>query len=390
MNFVADLFRNIGAAIFQWLQTFLPPWAVLLVNDLLVAILLLILSLLIVLYVIWFERKALARAQDRLGPNRAGPAGLFQNLVDAFKLMLKEDITPLSADRWTFNLAPILVVFTAIMLLAVIPFGAGLIGEDINVGILYIVAMGSLGSMAILMAGWGSNNKYALLGGFRVVAQLLSYEIPMVLAILSVVLLAGTLSMQELVQAQAGGRWFIFLMPTAFLIYFVSAVAETGRAPFDLIEAESEIVAGFHIEYSGMKFAWFYLAEFMNTFTLSAVATTLFCGGWHGPFVDSVPILGVVYFTIKVSIIYAIFTWLRATWPRVRIDQLMALAWKVLVPGALINLLLVATLIKLPLPGLIQSVLILAANVALLLIGLREIGRKLRLGNQQPYRPATV
>lgn len=383
MSFVADLFRNLGAAFVGWLSGFLPPWAVSLVNDVAVALLLLTLALLIVLYVIWFERKAIARVQDRLGPNRAGPAGLLQNLADAMKLLIKESITPFGADRWVYNLAPILSVFAAIMLLAVIPFGAGLIGEDLNVGVLYIVAMGSLGSMAVLMAGWGSNNKYALLGGFRVVAQLLSYEIPMVLAMLSPVLLAGTLSMQGIVAAQAGGRWFGVLMPAAFLIYLASAVAETGRSPFDLLEAESELVAGFHIEYSGMKFAWFYLAEFMNTFTLSAVATTLFFGGWQGPFVDRAPVLGVVYFAIKTSIIYALFTWFRATLPRVRIDQLMAFAWKILVPGALANLVLVAVLAKLPLPELLNSLLILAANVALILTGLGMVGRSLRLQTQR-------
>jgi NADH-quinone oxidoreductase subunit H len=248
---------------------------------------------------------------------------------------------------------------------------------------LYVVALGSISTMAVLMAGWGSNNKYALLGGFRVVAQLLSYEIPMVLAMLSAVMLGETLSMQGLVAAQAGGRWFIFLVPTAFLIYLVSAVAETGRSPFDLIEAESEIVAGFHIEYSGMKFAWFYLAEFMNTFTLSAIATTLFLGGWQGPFVGAVPVLGVVYFSIKVGVVYTLFTWFRATFPRVRIDQLMALAWKVLVPGALVNVLLVAVLLKLPLPVLVQSLLILAANGVLLLVGLGLVGRGLRLSAER-------
>ncbi len=379
MNFIADLFRNIGMAVINWLSGFLPGWAVALVNDVLVALLLLTVGLLIVLFVIWFERKAIARMQDRLGPNRAGPAGLLQNVADAMKLLIKEDITPFNADRWVYNLAPILSVFAAIMLLAVIPFGPGLIGEDLDVGILYVIALGSFSSMAVLMAGWSSNNKYALLGGFRVVAQLLSYEIPMVLAILSVVMLGGTLSMQGLVEAQAGGRWFIFLMPTAFLIYLVSAVAETGRSPFDLLEAESELVAGFHIEYSGMKFAWFYLAEFMNTFTLSAVAATLFLGGWRGPFVGSAPVLGVIYFAIKVGVVYTLFTWFRGTFPRVRIDQLMALAWKILVPGALANLLLVAFLIKIPVPTLVQSLFLLVFNVALLLAGLGWIGRALRL-----------
>ncbi len=389
MDFVADLFRNIGAAFIRWLSGFLPAWAVTLINDILVAVILLVLGLNVVLFVIWFERKVIARMQDRLGPNRAGPAGLLQTIADAMKLLIKEDITPLEADRWTYNLAPVLSVFAAIMLLAVLPFGPGLIGEDLNVGVLYVVALGSVGTMAVLMAGWGSNNKYALLGGFRVVAQLMSYEIPMILSILSAVLLAGTLSTQGIVEAQAGGRWFIFLMPAAFLIFLVSAVAETGRSPFDLIEAESELVAGFHIEYSGMKFAWFFLAEFMNTFTLSAIATTLFLGGWRGPFVGQAPILGVLYFALKVGVVYTLFTWFRGTFPRVRIDQLMALAWKVLVPASLVNLLLVAALVKIPLPTLVQSLVLLLTNVIMLLVGLGLVARGLRLSAER-QRMATT
>ena len=388
MDFIADLFRNIGAAFIRWLSGFLPAWAVTLVNHILVALILLFIGLNVVLFVIWFERKVIARMQDRLGPNRAGPAGLLQTPADAMKLLIKEDITPFGADRWTYNLAPVLAVFTAIMLLAVLPFGPGLIGEDLNIGALYVVALGSVGTMAILMAGWGSNNKYALLGGFRVVAQLLSYEIPMILSILSAVLLAGTLSMQGIVEAQAGGRWFIFLMPAAFLIFLISAVAETGRSPFDLVEAESELIAGFHIEYSGMKFAWFFLAEFMNTFTLSAIATTLFLGGWRGPFVGQAPVLGVFYFAIKVGIVYTLFTWFRGTFPRVRIDQLMALAWKVLVPAALVNLLLVAALVKIPLPTLVQSLVLLLTNVVMLLVGLGLVARGLRLSVERQRAPA--
>ena len=388
MDFIADLFRNIGAAFIRWLSGFLPAWAVTLVNHILVALILLFIGLNVVLFVIWFERKVIARMQDRLGPNRAGPAGLLQTPADAMKLLIKEDITPFGADRWTYNLAPVLAVFTAIMLLAVLPFGPGLIGEDLNIGALYVVALGSVGTMAILMAGWGSNNKYALLGGFRVVAQLLSYEIPMILSILSAVLLAGTLSMQGIVEAQAGGRWFIFLMPAAFLIFLISAVAETGRSPFDLVEAESELIAGFHIEYSGMKFAWFFLAEFLNTFTLSAIATTLFLGGWRGPFVGQAPVLGVFYFAIKVGIVYTLFTWFRGTFPRVRIDQLMALAWKVLVPAALVILLLVAALVKIPLPTLVQSLVLLLTNVVMLLVGLGLVARGLRLSVERQRAPA--
>jgi len=384
MEFISDLLRNIGIWFNDWLSGFLPAWAVTLIVYTLGALILLVSILVSVLFIIWVERKVVARLQDRLGPNRVGPYGLLQTLADALKLLTKEDIVPAGAEPISFNLAPVLVLFPTIMVLGVIPFSRGIIGADLNIGVLYIVALGSIGVMAILMAGWSSNNKYALLGGFRVVAQLLSYEIPMVLAMLSAVLLAGTMSMEGLAEAQGGGflsipYWHIFFVPLAFFIYLISALAELERTPFDLLEAESEIVAGYFIEYSGMKFAWFYLANYINTILLSAIATTLFLGGWQGPFVDRFPVLGLFYFLGKAFLMTLIIFWIRGTYPRLRIDQLMGFAWKVLVPLALIVLLLVALVIKLPVPRIGQQVILFMSNVIVLLAALGLIGRRLRL-----------
>ncbi|MDH7485180.1 MAG: NADH-quinone oxidoreductase subunit NuoH [Anaerolineae bacterium] len=384
MHFVSDLFRNIGLWFHGWLSGLLPGWAVTLIEYVLGVLILLTGALVTVLLLIWVERKIISRLQDRIGPNRVGPWGLLQTVADALKLLTKEDIIPEGAEKVSFNLAPILVVFPTIMVLGVIPFSRGIIGADLNIGVLYIVALGSIGVMATLMAGWSSNNKYALLGGFRVVAQLLSYEVPMVLAMLSAVLLAGTMSMQGLVEAQGGGflnipYWRIFVIPLGFLIYFIAALAELERTPFDLLEAESEIVAGFFIEYSGMKFAWFFLASYINTILLGAIAATLFLGGWQGPFVEHVPVLGVFYFAGKTLLMTILIFWIRGTFPRLRIDQLMGLAWKILVPLALIVLLLVAIVIKLPVPPLARQAVLFVSNIILLLGALGYIGRHLRL-----------
>ena len=354
-----------------------PGWIVF-INGIVVTIILLGFGLTSVIFLIWLERKFAGRIQDRLGPNRVGPYGLLQTVADALKLMTKEDITPERAERITYNLAPNLAVFAVLMLLIVIPFGPGLIGVDLNIGVLYLVAMGSIGIMAALMAGWASNNKYALLGGFRTVAQLLSYEIPMVLAMSVPVLFAGTMSMHGIVERQARFHWYGLIMPGAFILYVLSALAENERTPFDLLEAESEIVAGYHIEYSGMKFAWFFLAFFLNTLLLSAIAATLFLGGWQGPFVDKVPILGVFYFFIKATVLVLFFMWVRATFPRLRIDQMMALAWKVLVPMGLVLVLVAALVVKLPVATVVQDLILFVTNVIVLLFVLGAVGRHLR------------
>jgi NADH-quinone oxidoreductase subunit H len=283
---------------------------------------------------IWLERKVGARFQDRLGPNRVGPFGLLQTIADAIKLVLKEDIVPTGADKTVYNLAPLLAVMSVVGLWAVVPFAPQLIGADLNVGVLYVVAIGGVGTLSVIMAGWASNNKYALLGALRTVAMLISFEIPMVLVLLVPTMLAGSMGMSSIVDAQ--NPWFIVLAPVAALIFFVSSLAEVGRTPFDLIEAESEIVAGYNIEYSGMKFGMFMVSEFFHSFTIGALFTVLFLGGWRGPGSEAYPILGLVYFIAKTFLMYFMVMWVRYTFPRVRIDQMMALNWKFLTPLALV------------------------------------------------------
>jgi len=297
-----------------------------------------------VLFGIWVERKMAARVQDRIGPNRVGPWGLIQNIADALKLLTKEVIVPRNADRPVYFAAPILAVVGVILIAAVIPFSPVVIGTDLSIGILYVIAVGAFGVIAVLMAGWGSNNKYALLGAFRVVAHLVSYEVPMVLALLVPVMLAGTMSMQGLVREQH--IWYIFAVPVTAFLFFISSQAEVGRAPFDLLEAESELVAGYNIEYSGMVWAMFYLGEFMHAFFVSILFAVLFLGGWSGPGAEQIPFLGIVYLMLKSMLVYFVQIWLRLTVPRVRIDQLLAFNWKFLVPLALANVLLMAFLFK--------------------------------------------
>ena len=338
------------------------------------------------LVLIHITRKVISRIQDRLGPNRLGPWGIFQSAADAVKLLSKEDIRPAEADVIAYTIAPLLSVFGVIMSLAVIPFANGLIGVDLNVGVLYLVALGSIGIMSALMAGWSSNNKYALLAGFRVVAQLLSYEIPMVLAILGPVLLVGTMRMNELAAFQRleifgfnlGFGYIGFIMPAVMLIFFISALAESEQTPFDLLEAESELIAGFHIEYSGMKFAMFFLAQFLNAFFLGSIMVVLFFGGWQGPFVDQLPILGVVYFLAKSFAVYVVTQWVRGTFPRVRIDQMMSFAWKVLVPLILALILWQMVAQKLPVATWIQYVLIFIGNIVVMGVVVNILARHFR------------
>ncbi len=299
-----------------------------------------------VILLIWVERKIAARVQDRIGPNRVGPFGILQNVADALKLIIKEDITPAGADRLIYNAAPVIAMLSVILMWAVIPFSPDNVGVDLDLGVLYVVAVGSVGTLAIMMAGWASNNKYALLGAFRVTAALLSYEVPMVMALLVPVMLASSMSLQTISYAQLG-MWFIVLAPVSALIFFVSNLAETGRAPFDLIEAESELVSGYNIEYSGMKFGLFMATEFLHAFTANVLFAVLFLGAWAGPGATAYPFLGFVYLIAKTSVVYVPSLVLRATVPRVRIDQMMAFNWKFLVPLSILNLVVMATLIKL-------------------------------------------
>jgi NADH-quinone oxidoreductase subunit H len=293
-------------------------------------------------YMTLFERKVAARIQIRYGPNRVGPFGLLQPLADGIKLFFKEDVMPLGADRWVYVLAPCMSVMAALVAFAVIPIGPPIeIGgrviplylSDASIGVLYVLAIGSLGVYGIALAGWASNNKYSLLGGVRASAQMISYELSLGLSIIGVIMLVGSLNMTEIVEHQSR-YWHIFVQPLGFLLYLASAFAETNRAPFDLPEAETELVAGYHTEYSGMKFALFFMAEYINMITVSAIATTLYLGGYKGPFglFD-----GVWWFVIKVLVMLFVYVWIRATLPRMRYDRLMNFGWRVLLPLGLLN-----------------------------------------------------
>lgn len=318
-----------------------------------------------VAYLTWLERKIVADIQVRIGPYRVGPYGLLQPIADGIKLLFKEDIIPANADRALYLLAPSIALIPALISFAVIPFGpqVHLFGRtidlyitDINVGLLYIFAVSSLGIYGIVLAGWSSNSKYSLLGGLRSAAQLISYELSLSLSVIGILIYAGSLSLVDIVNAQAGvlwlfgviplPRWFVFAPPFpqvfGFLIFLICGVAETNRAPFDLPEAETELVAGFHVEYSSLKFAMFFMAEYANIVTVSALATTLFLGGWRGPLLP--PIL---WFLIKVFLLIFLFIWLRATLPRFRYDQLMRFGWKFLLPASLVNILVTATFVAL-------------------------------------------
>ena len=324
-----------------------------LVVPLLKIIILLNAVLVAVTYMVLLERKVIAWVQSRLGPMRVGPYGSLQPIADAIKLMIKEDITPTRADRWVFTAAPIIVMVPALIVFAVIPFGpeVELFGRsvplyitDINVGLLYIVSVASLGVYGIILAGWASNSKYPLLSALRASAQLISYEVAVTMTLVSMILMAGTLSMVGIVESQReAGLWFAFVQPVAFVIFFIGGLAETNRAPFDLPEAEQELTGGFHTEYSGMRFALFFLAEYANMIVVSCVATTLFLGGWLRPF-PSVEVLSFldlvpawIWFLFKTFVFLYIFLWIRATLPRYRYDQLMRIGWKVLIPIAIGN-----------------------------------------------------
>ena len=328
------------------LETWLVPVLkiVVLLNAVLVA----------VTYMVLLERKVIAWVQVRLGPMRVGPHGVLQPIADAIKLLLKEDITPARADRLVFTLAPIISMVPALIAFAVIPFDSEITVfgytvlpyiADINVGLLYIVAATSISVYGIILAGYASNSKFPLLAGLRASAQLISYEVAVTMMLVSMVVTAGTLSMVGIVEAQReAGVWFVFVQPVAFVILFIGGLAETNRAPFDLPEAEQELTGGFHTEYSGMRFALFFLAEYANMIVVSAVATTVFLGGWLRPFpnveilalLDLVP--GWLWFLMKTFVFLYVFIWIRATLPRYRYDQLMRLGWKVLIPLAIANL----------------------------------------------------
>ena len=309
--------------------------------------------MLAVAYLTLAERKVIGYIQMRIGPNRVGPRGLLQPIADGLKLLLKEIILPTRSNLYLFVLAPVLAIGPALAAWAVIPFDAGMVLADINAGLLYVLAITSMGVYGIVIAGWASNSRYAFLGAMRSAAQVVSYEIAMGFALVGVLIAAGSLNLSEIVMAQQGGIFYWYWLPLLplFVVYFVSGVAETNRAPFDIAEGESEIVAGFHVEYSGMAFAIFFLAEYADMILISILAATLFMGGWLSPF-EGIPVLepmfawvpGLVWLLLKTSMFLFIYLWIRATFPRYRYDQVMRLGWKVFIPVTLVWLVIISTM----------------------------------------------
>ena len=351
MTFLQDFFVNVG----QWLQGLLvntnlsDAW----VRGITLGVGALALGfvpLVSLFFLIWYERKIVARIGDRLGPNNTtpgaygGPFGLLQVFADAIKMFTKEDIVPTNADRWIFNIAPAITMAVAVLAWAVIPLGKGIIGSDLSIGVFYILSVGSGGIISILMAGWGSNNKYALLAALRGVATLIGYEIPQVLAVMVVVMVTGSFSLQEITEAQQ--VCFLVTMPLTALIFLAASLAELGRRPFDLVEADSEIVAGFFIEYSGIKFGMFYLGEFINQLMISTLFSILFLGGWRGWGVDAAPVLGTFWLVGKVFFVMLVIQFFQYSLPRLRIDQILSVNWKFLTPLALVNVCVIALLGK--------------------------------------------
>jgi NADH-quinone oxidoreductase subunit H len=345
MNFWTDPIQVTA----DWLTGLFIGWGMgeILANiltQLLGIVILVTIMLVIDILLVWIERKVVARFQDRLGPNRVGPFGLIQPFADIIKLFIKENITPQGVDKVVYNLAPVLSVFSVLILWAIIPLAPAIIGVDLNVGLLYLVAAGAIGTLSIIMAGWSSNNKFALLGAFRQVAAMISYEIPMVVALLIPTVLAGTMGMLGISEAQ-GGMWYVFLSPLAALIFLISAVAELGRAPFDLSEGESEVVAGFHIEYSGMKFGWFYAGELLHAFTFGGFWGILFFGGYHFFGLENLgPLVAAAIVLFKALLGYWVIMWIKYTLMRIRIDHMLAFNWKFLVPLSLVVLIVTALL----------------------------------------------
>jgi len=391
---MADLIKLIE----NWIKDLLLGWGAAenlagFVLQILGSVLVVIICFVIVIALIWVERKLAGRIQDRFGPNRAGPFGIFQSFADIIKIFTKEYITPEGAEKGLFNIAPVLAMGSVLAIWAVFPFAINLIGADVHVGVLYILAVGAFGILAILMAGWSSNNRYALLGASRSVAMLISYEIPMVVSLLVPVLLAHSMKLSSIVLAQQPW-WFILMAPTAALIFLISSMAEIGKAPFDLLEAESELVAGYHTEYSGMKFGMFYVAEFLHQYTVGALITIFFLGGWSGPLADQWPVLGVVYFYGKSFFVYLLISWIRLSLPRIRIDEMLNLNWKFLIPVSFINLVAVAiadrVMLDLDLAQWIYVLAMFLVNILILLVSLSISGRKGTAVERETFPPRPV
>jgi len=390
----ADFLNNPIQFIGDWLTQVLTNWGL---SDSLATILvylvgitvLIVFAMVLDIGLVWVERKVVARFQDRLGPNRIGPFGIFQPFADIIKLVIKEDITPAGADKIIFNIAPVLAATSVIALWAILPLASSIFGTDLNVALLYVVAAGALGTLAIIMGGWSSNNKYALIGAFRMVANMVSYEVPMVIILLIPTILADSMSLQGIIEAQRG-IWFALLSPLGFLIFFVCAIAELGRTPFDLVEAESELTAGFNVEYSGMKFGWFYASELLHAFTFGGFMAVLFFGGYGGffglekflPFLNNTLIQAMV-FIAKAMFGYWAIMWVKYSMPRIRIDHMLAFNWKFLVPLSLVVLVTTAILHKvlIVLPTWQYALGMFASNVVIATATieiLRAYGRKQR------------
>lgn len=379
----------------KWIESLLHGWGLgagvisfimTVIGVVVIASAVLVLDILLV----WVERKVVARFQDRLGPNRLGPFGLVQPIADVIKLLIKEDILPFGADKFVYNLSPILALGTVLLLWAVLPLSSTVYGTNLNVGVLYIVAVGAISTLGIIMAGWASNNKYALLGALRTVAQMVSYEVPMVISMLVPVILARSMGLKDIVDEQS--IWFLFIAPLPALIVLISSIAELGRAPFDLNEAESEIVAGFHIEYTGMKFGLFYAGELLHALTVGGIFATLFLGGWRGPGAQAYPIIGIFYFFIKAFFLYWVIMWVKYSLPRIRIDHMLNLNWKFLTPLSLAILIVMAILDKiLPRsPGWIYALGMLAANLVVGWITLQILRSSARRVRRRVAEPKPV
>jgi len=333
--------EGVGGAL-HWVYTLLrlSAWASIL-DTIVVAVVMFALVAVFVMFLVWMERKVSAHMQSRIGPNRVGPFGLFQTLADAIKLTTKEDVRPVHRDKIPYFIAPIVAFVATFMGLVVIPFDQGMVVQDLNVGILYVIAITGFTVVAILTAGWSSNNKYALLGGFRSAAQIVSYEIPLVMSLVPIIMVTGSLSLKSIVEYQhQAGYWFVFPQIVAFIIFLISATAEANRAPFDIPEAESELIGGFHTEYSGVKFAMFFLGEYIAMVVSASVATAVFLGGWLPvPFLAFLHLPGFVWFVLKILFMIYLIMAFRWTFPRLRVDQLMDFGWKVLIPLSILNIL---------------------------------------------------
>jgi NADH-quinone oxidoreductase subunit H len=345
-----SIFLILKSQILALAGRFLPGTWIQLLSMLINMLGILLFAPVLMMYLTWLERKIVARIQDRWGPNRVGPWGLLQPIADGIKMILKEDVTPSVSDKFLHVTAPVMVVIPALMMFAVLPFGRNMVAVDLNIGLFFFISISALETVAVVMAGWGSRSKYSLLGGMRAAAQAISYEVPLGLSLIAVVMVVGSLSTRAIVEAQGGWfglHWFI-LHPwgfLGFLIFFMTGVAEVNRTPFDTPEGESELVAGYHTEYSGMKFALFQMGEFLSAFAISGMAATLFLGGWQGPLLPSW-----MWFMAKSMSLFFVLIWFRGTFPRFRIDQVMAFAWKFLLPLSIANIFVVA--IDYYIPGL--------------------------------------